>query len=605
MNNFNDCYKYLEVNYDTPFEDIQKKYRTKAKELHPDLNPNIDSTEQFQKLNNCFNYIKNNYSKYKANDEEIEFEYGFKFVVRLGSEEVDINKYKKDLSKLSCQCPDWLERRSNFSIKDPRRLCKHLIASFEKKDSVLNIGSLSVELLLKNYQSMIKIPNALLQYSDAIYSFFDIRKGFDLYWHNDIYETNNIIIYYKIKSTYTSAANIYLKGHDFEISCRFEHYYNLEKYYVTVNNVLFSSVGLGIFIKFCNQNILNDIKIFVSKYDKFETAFNRLLDYYNNDYYKYGRKFLKNVEELTKLFESNNYYIDNLSQVSDTSYFSLSYFISEKLYKIKEQHMSKYDELKNILNTNPQYKLNTRSINIILNKLGVIKKYKELNNNNWIIDNTYEKFGINFIKYTDKQNNELPSWYSTYYYNTYNLQIEKYHEHEKLLHTKILFKKNIFEELYQMCLNFQATEEKQKTHKKRSIKQYEDREYWIDNVECPHCKNNNLHKKDKRETKTNTIQRFYCNDCKKMFQIDYTEFSEIIKDNKEKAIKYAQTKDKEIDTIIKVDESSIKNSILEDKVPIEKKVKISKETNINLEKITSKEDTKKHSFFDKVLNLFK
>ena len=606
MNDFNDCYKYLEINYDTPFEDIQKKYKAKAKELHPDLNPNVDSTEQFQKLNNCFNYIKNNYSKYIGNDEEIEFEDGFKIVVSFGDEEVDINKYKKDLSKLSCGCPDWLERRSPFSVKDPRRLCKHLIASFEKKDSVLNIESLNVESLLKNYQSMIKIPNALLQYSDAIYSFFDTRKGFDLYWHNDIYETSNIIIYYKIKSTHTSAANIYLKGHDFEISCRFEHYYNIEKYYVTVDNVLFNSVGLGIFIKFCNQNILNDIKIFVSKYNKFKIAFNRLQDYYNNDYYKHGRRFLKNVEELTKSFESNNYYTDNLSQVSDTYYFSPSYFISNKLYKIQEQHMSKYDELKNILKSNPQYKLNTRSINTILNKIGVIMKDKELNNNNWIIVNTYENFGINFIKYTNKQNEKLPSWYSVYYYNTYNLHIEKYNENEKLHHTKILFAIDTFEELYQMCLDFKEIDKKKNLNKKRSIKQYEDREYWINNIKCPHCKNNNLHKKDKRERKTNTIQRFYCNDCKKMFQIDYIEFSKIVKDNKEKAVKYAQTEGKEIDTIIKSDESSIKNNILEDKAPIEKEVEIPKEkTNINSEKFVSKEDTKKHSLFDKVLNLFK
>ena len=47
MNNFNDCYKYLEIDFDTPFEDIQKKYKAKAKELHPDLNPNISSFPRF------------------------------------------------------------------------------------------------------------------------------------------------------------------------------------------------------------------------------------------------------------------------------------------------------------------------------------------------------------------------------------------------------------------------------------------------------------------------------------------------------------------------------------------------------------------------------
>ena len=67
MNDFNDCYKYLEIDYDAPFEDIQKKYKEKARELHPDLNPDVNSTEQFQKLNNCYSYIKNNFLRHKCN----------------------------------------------------------------------------------------------------------------------------------------------------------------------------------------------------------------------------------------------------------------------------------------------------------------------------------------------------------------------------------------------------------------------------------------------------------------------------------------------------------------------------------------------------------
>lgn len=541
MNNFNDCYKYLEINYDTPFEDIHKKYKAKAKELHPDLNPDIDTTEQFQKLNNCFNYIKNNYSKYKGNDEEIEFEDGFKIVVSFGDEEVNIHKYKKDLSMLSCGCPDWFKRRKNFSIKDPRRLCKHLIASFEKKDSVLNIESSDDELLLKNYQSMIKIPNSLLQYSNAIYRSFNSNSGFDLYWHNDRYETDNVIIYYIIKSKGTSAAIIYLKKYDFEVSCELTHYYDLEGHYITYDNVLFNSVGLGIFIKFCNQSILNDIKIFVSRYDQFTIAFNRLLDYYNNDYCKFGRKFLKNAEELTKPFESNHYYADNLYQLSDTHYFSLSYFISEELYKIQKQKMSKYNELKNILKTNPHYKLDTRKMNIILNKMGVIKKDKELNNNNWIIVNAYEKFGINFIEYANKENEKQPSWYSVHYYNTYNFQIEKYNK--GWYYTKILFEKNSFEELYQMCLDFQEIEENkqlnnQTTNKPTSNKKLE-REKWLRHVNCPNCaEKTNIHKKDKRKrTAGYTVQRFYCNECNSMFQMDLGELEKLIQEYEGNKIK--------------------------------------------------------------------
>lgn len=42
--------------------------------------------------------------------------------------------YTVDTADLTCTCPDFFKRRSNFDRSDPRRLCKHLLASIDEID---------------------------------------------------------------------------------------------------------------------------------------------------------------------------------------------------------------------------------------------------------------------------------------------------------------------------------------------------------------------------------------------------------------------------------------------------------------------------------------
>jgi hypothetical protein len=42
--------------------------------------------------------------------------------------------YQLDLNTLSCSCPDFQKRRTQFSMEDPRRLCKHLIEEIDPFD---------------------------------------------------------------------------------------------------------------------------------------------------------------------------------------------------------------------------------------------------------------------------------------------------------------------------------------------------------------------------------------------------------------------------------------------------------------------------------------
>ncbi|MFM2225209.1 MAG: hypothetical protein RJA07_1411 [Bacteroidota bacterium] len=55
-----DYYKILGVSEQATIEQINKAYRTKAKQLHPDINPHPNAHQQFVLLNEAFEFIKNN-----------------------------------------------------------------------------------------------------------------------------------------------------------------------------------------------------------------------------------------------------------------------------------------------------------------------------------------------------------------------------------------------------------------------------------------------------------------------------------------------------------------------------------------------------------------
>lgn len=51
-------------------------------------------------------------------------------------------KYRIDTTRLTCNCPDFSDRRSLFNTDDPRRLCKHLITVVAETPSLFSEYSL-------------------------------------------------------------------------------------------------------------------------------------------------------------------------------------------------------------------------------------------------------------------------------------------------------------------------------------------------------------------------------------------------------------------------------------------------------------------------------
>jgi curved DNA-binding protein CbpA len=64
----NDYYAVLGVDSDADSATIQRAYRQKAKQYHPDLNPGEDAKERFQLLNEAYNVLTNNELRQQYNN---------------------------------------------------------------------------------------------------------------------------------------------------------------------------------------------------------------------------------------------------------------------------------------------------------------------------------------------------------------------------------------------------------------------------------------------------------------------------------------------------------------------------------------------------------
>lgn len=199
----------------------------------------------------------------------------------------------------------------------------------------------------------------------------------------------------------------------------------------------------------------------------------------------------------------------------------------------KEQELSYYLDTSTILK---KYKTHytTRSFNAKLKSMNYLLKDDNLNNNNWIIINDGLKYGMNYM--SDRLvKKTIPTWYKQSYFNANKLQLEYEINLNKMKLTTVMWDKRYFNDLLQIMDFIEVPKKKKSISKIKSNKQLE-REKWLRHVVCPNCgEQTNIHKKDKRKrTAGYTVQRFYCNECNSMFQMNLDELEKMIQDYEKK-----------------------------------------------------------------------
>lgn len=287
---------------------------------------------------------------------------------------------------------------------------------------------------------------------------------------------------------------------------------------------------------------------------------------------------------LTEDYKGDLYRIQNFYNFPECSSW-------DSLIKSRDYALKDYDTLDNLIKNN-LIDISSIMFNKTLVELGFLIKDSALNLNNWILKDKGLEFGINYIKESKYMHENIPHWYKTHIFNFETLKLTSFDFYENIKMTKVLFKKEKFKNLNDLINDYIKNKPKKtkiKKLKSPSQKQLE-REKWLRHVNCPKCgEDTNIHKKDKRKRTTGYIQRFYCNECHSMFQMDLQKLENLIQEYEENTI----NNEKLINLRKVVEVQSIKEEVRPTKTPQ------------NEEQEPIKEEKKESNILKKIFSFFK
>lgn len=233
---------------------------------------------------------------------------------------------------------------------------------------------------------------------------------------------------------------------------------------------------------------------------------------------------------LTEDYKGSLYFIQNFYNFPEHS--SWDILINSRYNALKE-----YDTLNNLIKAN-YLNLSTTIFNKILVELDFLIKDPNLNLNDWILKGKGLEYGINYIKESKYMHYSIPQWYKTHIFNFQILKLINFEFYENIKMTKVLFKKEKFRDLCLIVNEYIKNRPKKEISKPKIVsKKQLDREKWLRHITCPKCgEETNIHKKDIRKRSEYSVQRFYCNECKSLFQIRVDELEKLINDYEEKIL---------------------------------------------------------------------
>ncbi|EQB34872.1 hypothetical protein M947_10430 [Sulfurimonas hongkongensis] len=501
-----------------------------------------------------------------------------------------MNEYNTDIVKLTCSCPDWKETRWQYKLNDPRRLCKHIINKLDINNLPIGISKFkeSIEFyqekewgFKRDFDEIIEIGNFTLLGSVSWIDVFD-GDGTRYGYLNDSYtgenwwsKQNKPIGYEKIEAFFKKRFDtipLPLQGKEKQDIANY-----IKEVIPSKQNIQFSieddqyepspdGIYYCLYESTSDYSLEDEVRHIIVKNDEIiiEMYYGKIFKYTRD--YKYAKSFLENKKqkEQERLDNERQKYEEELKQkrkiAIEKSYILVQDYEGD-LYDIQNIYnhpdglsWDEYEKVKNSIlgNYNTLQHLikefsidiTTAKFNKALKNLNFVVKESTLNQNDWILKGDGLQYGINLIKDSKYMHENIPDWYKVHIFDNTKMKLIKLESNFNIKMTSTLFEKNKFNELYQLVK--QEIENSQLNNKiideTTSNKKLE-RAKWLRHVECPNCgEKTNIHKKDKRRRKNGYIQRFYCNACNSMFQMDIEKLEQMMKDyekdelNKEKLI---------------------------------------------------------------------
>lgn len=423
----NDHYEILGVDSNAQINEIKKAYRKKAHKLHPDKN-RYDTTSEFQKLNDAYLAIcKAKKEPYTILGDEVFGDSVFNYKEAESTSyfsDMEVIKYGTSIDTLCCGCEDYKERCLSYHKQDPRILCKHLISEFR----VVELND-------------VILPASFLPYKEEILQSKYEGKGFPLFKDIVFFKHSIIALPKSEEKVY-----LYIKEH--------ENPKLLYKRFVA------SKTDEGNYT-WCDakeddggitENVKKTELLFLDAKESLGTIFNIT----NNDNflcYDSVVEYEKEVQDILTASEKG-------LLLSKMFVYSLPNYVynnnEEEAYKKRNLYLNsmyetlrEYDSPTELLKFHKS-RFTPRSFNKKLQELGFLTKMESYNNNNWILRSKGLKWGMNYAYNSKYTHIKTPPWYkiSFFDYATSSLQTE--HRYGLKRMTKVLFKKDKFEELLEL-----------------------------------------------------------------------------------------------------------------------------------------------------------
>lgn len=414
-------------------------------------------------------------------------------------------KYITDAENLTCSCPDWKEKRYQYTTDDPRRLCKHIVKKLD-----LNT-----------------LPKTIKHFRESIEYYQSHGKGFnDFDFDKIIYLPQNDLKVFGFENLFHAIwMNVYdkeghrygflINEHSFEFIWAKQKkpigYEEVEKYFshpsmklplrlqeYEKNELIFymkaiipgkknSSFGIeedqyipspsGIYYAVYEsntnfENISNhEIRWIIAKKDVM------IIEEYDGKEYSIPRDIekvnhsieAKRNENQTRIDKERKEYEEKLSEkraiARNKGYLFL---IKDSLYReaitiSNRDHDAQYTEYLEATEKISLTHMSTKELliaskldltllqfNNVLKQVGIINKIKGLNLNDWIVVNDGLKFGINLEKSSQYFSEYIPDWYQIKSIHPITFQLLDLEDRQNVRMTKILWNKDKILELIEL-----------------------------------------------------------------------------------------------------------------------------------------------------------
>ncbi len=422
-------------------------------------------------------------------------------------------KYITDAKNLTCSCPDWKEKRYQYTTNDPRRLCKHLIQKLDENNLVQEV----------------------FKYKDNILFYKSKNKGFrDDFNHLIEIPNTGCTLLYKYEFEWMNLFDEDGNKYGFLIGGNGNFSWSKETKPASSNTIelFFTKSEYLLPIDLLKEEIDEIIKVISGKYKILQennhgySSIANIYDIVNEDgdYRDAGTVNVSNEKIDIKLYGSDNGFTlirdkiiieqklkERLIKIKSGNYWETTYLKFNTEIEERNKGINKF--LTTSLMLNYYKSVKTNHFNKILEKMNFIKKIDSYNNSKWILIGNGLKYGINFQKsYVGHNSIEIPDWYVISKFDDYTKEYKIDTSSYQIYYTEILWNKEMFKELLDLVTTYSKPKEKVVSKKQT------ERDEWLQFVECPYCASKNIHKKNKRTYGYGEVQRYQCMDCKKIFQ---------------------------------------------------------------------------------------